>query len=133
MQINLVVGSYLACETISVRISREAAELISWLRSKTFVLALIRETQASLNKTTVSVLRIVLTRWTAHFLAYRRLLELRQSLDIIVTQEENRPDDKKLTIKGKREAKEHARKMMKLIQNPVFWRSIARFVYLRSL
>jgi hypothetical protein len=130
MQINLVVGNYLACETLFVRISREASELISWLRGRTFVLALIRETQASLNKATVSVLRIILTQWTAHFLAFRRLLELRQTLDIIVTQEENRADDQKLIIKGKREAKEQARKMMKLIQNPVFWHSIARFVYL---
>ncbi|KAF8478229.1 ribonuclease H-like domain-containing protein [Russula emetica] len=74
----------------------------------------------------VSVLRIILTRWTAHFLAYRRLLDLRQSLEIIATQEENCADDQKLIIKGRREAKEQARKMLKLIQNPDFWRSIAR-------
>ncbi len=132
VQINLVVGNYLSCETLFVRISREASELISWLRGSTFVLALIRETQASLlNKPPVSVLRIILTRWTAHFLAYCRLLELRQTLQVIATQEENRPDDQKLIIKGNRETKERARKMMKLIQNPVFWYSIARFVYLR--
>jgi hypothetical protein len=127
-QINLVVGNYLACEKLFVSISREASELISWLRGRTFVLASIRETQASLNKAAVSVLRIILTRWTAHFLAYRRLLDLRQSLEIIATQEENRADDQKLIIKGRREAKEQARKMLKLIQNPDFWRSIARFV-----
>ncbi|KAF8496685.1 ribonuclease H-like domain-containing protein [Russula emetica] len=101
-QINLVVGNYLACETLFVSIS------------------------PSLNKAAVSVLRIILTRWTAHFLAYRRLLDLRQSLEIIATQEENRADDQKLIIKGGREAKEQARKMFKLIQNPDFWRSIAR-------
>src|ERR1700733_471883 len=118
MQINLVVGNYLACETLFLRISREASELISWLRGGTFVLALIRETQVSLlNKSPVSVLRIILTRWTAHFLAYCRLLELRQTLEIIATQEENRPDDQKPIIKGNREAKEQARKMMELIQN----------------
>ncbi|KAF8491218.1 hypothetical protein F5888DRAFT_1581643, partial [Russula emetica] len=125
-QINLVVGNYLACEKLFVSISREASELISWLRGRTFVLASIRETQASLNKAAVSVLRIILTRWTAHFLAYRHLLDLRQSLEIIATQEENRADDQKLIIKGRREAKEQARKMLKLIQNPDFWRSIAR-------
>jgi len=123
-----VVGNYLACETIFITISRDASELITWLRSKTFVLALIRETQTSLRKTAFAVLRIVITRWTAHFLAYRRLLELHQSLEIIVTQEENRPDNEKLIIKGRREAKEHSRKMMKLIQNSVFWHALARFV-----
>ena len=132
MQINLVVGNYLACETLFVRISREASELISWLCGRTFVLALIREIQASLlKKPAVSVLRIILTRWTAHLLAYCRLLELRQTLQIIAIQEENRQDDQKLIIKGEQEAKEKARKMMKLIQNEVFWHSIARFVYLR--
>ena len=95
-----MVGNYLACETIFITISRDASELITWLRSKTFVLALIRETQTSLRKTAFAVLRIVITRWTAHFLAYRRLLELHQSLEIIVTQEENRPDNEKLIIKG---------------------------------
>lgn len=108
MQINLVVGNYLTCETLFVCISRQASELISWLRGRTFILALIQETQRSLNKVAVSVLRIVLTRWTAHFLAFRRLLELRQALDIIVTQEENRAEDQKLIIKGRREAKEQA-------------------------
>lgn len=112
-----------------MRISRETTELISWLHSKPFILALVRETQESLlNKAAVPVLRIFLPRWTAHFLAYRRLLELRQTLEIIATQEENRPDDKKLIIKGKPEVKEHAQKMMKLVQNPVFWFSIARLV-----
>ncbi|KAF8498475.1 ribonuclease H-like domain-containing protein [Russula emetica] len=101
-QINLVVGNYLACEKLFVSIS------------------------PSLNKAAVSVLRIILTRWTAHFLAYRRLLDLRQSLEIIATQEENCADDQKLIIKGRREAKEQARKMLKLIQNPDFWHSIAR-------
>jgi hypothetical protein len=133
VQINLVVGNYLACETLFVRMSREASELISWLRGRTSVLALIRETQVSLllKKPPVSVLRIILPRWTAHFLAYCRLLELRQTLQIIATQEENRPDDQKLIIKGNRDAKDQARKMMELIQNSVFWHSIARFVYLR--
>ena len=82
----------------------------------------------SLNKPVFAVLRIVITRWTAHFLAYRRLLELRQSLGFIVIQEENQPDNEKLIIKGKREAKDHSRKMMKLIQNTFFWHSLARFV-----
>ena len=99
-----------------------------WLCSKTFLLSLIRETQVSLNKTTFSVLRIVLTQWTAHFLAYRCLLELRQALEIIVTQEENRPDNGKLIIKGKREAKEHSQKMMRLIHNSFFWHLLARFI-----
>ena len=128
VQLNLVVGNYLACETIFITISREASELITWLRSKTFVLALIRETQISLRKTAFAVIRIVVTRWTAHFLAYRCLLELHWSLEIIVTQEENRSDNEKLIIKGRRDAKEHSREMMKLIQNSVFWHALARFV-----
>jgi hypothetical protein len=118
----------LSCETIFIKISREASDLITWLRSKTFLLSLIRENQISLNKTALAVLRIVVTRWTAHFLAYRRLLELRQSLEIIVTQEENRSNNEKLIVKGKREAKEHSRKMMKLVQNSFFWHSLARYV-----
>ncbi|KAH9976986.1 hypothetical protein BJV74DRAFT_781355, partial [Russula compacta] len=62
--------------------------------------------------------------WTTHFLAYCHLLDLRQALEIIVTQEENWPTHAKLLIKGRCEAKGHAHKMIKLIQNPLFWHSL---------
>ena len=38
-----------------------------------------------------AVLQIVLMQWTAHFLTYCCLLDLRQALEIIATQEENQP------------------------------------------
>jgi hypothetical protein len=92
---------------------------------------MIQETQVSLNQKAVFMLRIVLTLWTAHFLAYCHLLKLRQSLDIIVTQEENQPECEKLIIKGRCEVKEHGQKLFQLIQNPVFWHSLAMQVDLK--
>jgi hypothetical protein len=62
----LVVGDIFSSDSDLLEYTDLAAELITWLRSKTYVLG----------KLSAAVLRAVLTRWTAHYSAYRRLLEL---------------------------------------------------------
>ena len=52
----------------------------SWLRGKTYVLALLHDVQQTNSLHVLAVIRAVLIRWTAHYLAYRRLLEIRLSL-----------------------------------------------------
>jgi hypothetical protein len=47
-----------------------AQELITWLHSKTYVLALLHELQMSTMGKTLSIIRTVLTRWLSHYLAY---------------------------------------------------------------
>lgn len=86
-QINLIVGDYFKVDKGFLRYSHQATELITWLRSKTYVLALIKQTQHDLKLNQVSVIRPVLTRWTSHYLAFRRLLELKPCLSVIASQE----------------------------------------------
>ena len=73
-QINLVVGDIFTSDSDLLEYTDSAAEFITWLRSKTFVLG----------KLPYAVLRAVLTRWTAHYNAYRRLLELYIPLKLLV-------------------------------------------------
>jgi len=52
-------------------------ELITWLQSKTFFLGLIHAIQAhNVSLKLLAIIHAVLTCWTAHYLAFKWLLEL---------------------------------------------------------
>ncbi|KAJ3777435.1 hypothetical protein FB446DRAFT_615658, partial [Lentinula raphanica] len=117
--INLIVGDYFKVDQEFLTYSKDASELITWMRSKIYVLALIRSTQLDTRQPVVTVIRAVLTRWTSHYLAFRRLLDLRKTLDYIVAKDQILPESQLVT--GDAKGKEKARKMIKLIKNLDFW------------
>lgn len=92
-----------------------ATQLITWLRSKTRILAHLP----------LAVLQAVLTRWTAHYVAYRRLLQLYPTLRSLVLSDLTKPDSTKVLVSGDAAAKRKGREMVKIIENPTFWHSIA--------
>lgn len=105
-----------------------ADDLITWLRSKTSVLAQISEACHSLGgNIPTSVIRAVITRWTAHYLAYHRLLTLRPALMIVVTNDAARVDSRlgSKIITGNAAAKAKAGRMVEVIKNQQFWTSLA--------
>jgi hypothetical protein len=125
-KINLVVGDYFKSESDLLRVADMATELIAWLRSKSLVLALLRETQENAGARVLAVIRAILTRWTAHYLSFRRLLEIRPSLTSIVYSDESRRESNIITGKGPAKAK--AREMVELIKNTEFWKGLIRQV-----
>jgi hypothetical protein len=88
-QINLIVGDYFKC-TISIhsQYTNQATELITWLRSKTQVLGMMRDIQIAMSESNqqpaLAVIRPVITRWTAHYLAYKRLLNIKWVLENMI-------------------------------------------------
>jgi hypothetical protein len=114
-QINLVVGDYFRSDSNVLKYTDLATQLITWLRSKTRILAHLP----------LSVLRAVLTRWTAHYVAYRRLLQLYPSLKGLVLSDLTKPDAEKVLVSGDSAAKRKAREMVAVIENPSFWHNIA--------
>ncbi len=125
---NLIVGDYFKAETIYVKHSKMASELISWLRSKTYILAHLREVQLRNGKPPLTVIRAVLTRWTAHYLAFKHLLELRHPLLALVNQDAMAsPDQQILTPPGLTAAnKKKAHEMKVIIEDTTFWQSLAQ-------
>jgi hypothetical protein len=87
---------------------------------------LLRKAQLDTTGTALAVIQAVLTRWTAHYQAYKRLLKLQGALQMLVSAEKARPNSKKLIATGERKAKDHANKMMEVITDSTFWRAIAR-------
>ena len=127
-QINLVVGDYFKSEASVLDFTDDATELITWLRSKTQVLALLREVQAKLGENAVkAVIRVVLTRWTAHYLSYSRLLDLQSVLIMVVEMDSRRPEKDQCVIAGDTRAKRKAMDMVVLIKNDTFWKALLRF------
>ncbi|KAF9037773.1 ribonuclease H-like domain-containing protein [Panaeolus papilionaceus] len=126
-QINLIVGDYFKTNEVDfLRYATKANELITWIRSKTALIGLIKKYRESRNKQPLSVIWPVPTRWTAFFLAYRRLLELRPTLlDIFQDQRNDNPEIAAL-IPRDRAGREKAEAMIKLMDDALFWHALAR-------
>ncbi|KDQ23516.1 hypothetical protein PLEOSDRAFT_1049064, partial [Pleurotus ostreatus PC15] len=77
-------------------------------------------------QTALSVIRAVLTRWTAHYLAYRRLLELGPALRAMTSDDAMLSSNEKRLITGDRASRTKAREMVAIIDTPGFWQSLAR-------
>jgi hypothetical protein len=88
IQINLVVGDYFKADSNILSITDQAGDLITWVRSKKIVLALLRQNQLEANARVLTVLRAILTRWTGHFHSYERLVEIQTHLHAIIYQDE---------------------------------------------
>lgn len=116
-QINLIVGDFFKSKAVDLKYADIATDLITWLRSKTLIL----------NHLTLAVLRAVLTRWTAHYVAFSRLVQLKPSLLSLVYADIAKPDKEKIIVIGNKQAKEKANAMIDVIKNEAFWAAITRY------
>lgn len=73
-----------------------------------------------------SVIRAVITRWTAHYLAYTRLINLRPALMVITTNDFARVQSRLNSniITGNAAAKKKAERMIAAIVDSRFWDSL---------
>ena len=136
MQVNLVVGDYFKSKVEALEFADQAADLIAWLRSKTLILGLLRDAQATVPGATITdiktVIRAVLTRWTMHYQSYRRLCELHTVILMIVELDERQPEQHRRVITGDAKAKAKARSMIRLIKDQSFWHALAVYVTIRK-
>ena len=134
-KINLVVGDYFkVISGVFMTYTKKATELIAWLRSKSWVLALLREIQKGIclangsNIKILSVICAVITRWTAHYLAFRCLLDLKQTLEILVSHKKEAPNGLKIIVAGNATSRKKGSEIIKIIEDSLFWHTILRFV-----
>lgn len=99
-----------------------AIELITWLRSKTILIGVIKELSPG---TGLSVLRPFPTRWTAYFLSFDRILIVRPYLSAAIASDAIKPQDEKIVIQGDAKAKAKATKMVAIASNSLFWNKLA--------
>ncbi|KAH9162790.1 ribonuclease H-like domain-containing protein [Lactarius sanguifluus] len=125
-QTNLIVGDFFRSNAEFLQHTDKATELIGWLRGKTYILALLREVQQTNSLHVLAVIHAVLTRWTAHYLAYRRLLEIRLSLQILVENDEKLERKSQQLLLGDTSTRERSQKNISIIKNSAFWHALAR-------
>ncbi|KIK79925.1 hypothetical protein PAXRUDRAFT_159978, partial [Paxillus rubicundulus Ve08.2h10] len=66
--------------------------------------------------------------WTAHYLAFQHLLDLKLVLEMLVTQEKEAPRESKIIVMGDTVAHKKGTDMIAIIEDPVFWHTILRIV-----
>lgn len=124
-QINLVVGDLLSLADISVTIS-EALEVIKWFNAHSTALDLLRREQLLTSPDRTVPLALILpaiTRWTAHFLAFSRLLFLAKAVQLCVM----RHHDALLVCAGRaQDAKRKAQEVMDIVGDKEFWTKLIR-------
>ncbi|KAG0699264.1 hypothetical protein DFH29DRAFT_1002138 [Suillus ampliporus] len=125
-QKNLVVGDYYKVPSTSqfLQYTKKATNLIAWLRSKTMVLAMLRDVQKALNLANPSQ-----TQWVlAHYLAFRHLLDLRTMLEILVKQERDCDTGDAKIVTGDAASRQKAKQMLELIKEPLMWHTLAKMI-----
>ena len=129
-QNNLIVGDLMkACAELFFGIFGDADTVIQWFRSKTFVLALLRTAQEEQGVSCpLSIIRAVITRWISHYLSYRRLLELRDFIMHIISQDRLRlrAGKESQLVTGNADAKAKANKVLAILDKPTFWYRLTR-------
>jgi hypothetical protein len=128
LQTNLIVGDFFKSDAEFLQYTDKATELIGWLQGKTYVLALLREVQRTNSLRILTVIRAVLTRWTAHYLAYRRLLEIRLSVQILVENDEKLEPRNQQLLLGDASTRQRSRKNIAVIKHSAFWHALARYM-----
>ncbi|KAG2039987.1 hypothetical protein BDR03DRAFT_833031, partial [Suillus americanus] len=67
----------------------------------------------------------VLIQWTAHYLAFRHLLDLRTTLEILVKQEWDHGTGDAKIVTGDAASRQKAKQMLELIEEPLMWHILA--------
>lgn len=125
-QINLVVGDFFKSKSTLIPTSASADKLITWLRSKSQILALLRDKCRDLGLHASSIIQAVITHWTAHYLAYKQLLELQRALQTVALEDSCRAPGASVFIKGPAASKRKASTMVELISNNNFWMNLTK-------
>ncbi|CDO77823.1 hypothetical protein BN946_scf184689.g1 [Trametes cinnabarina] len=122
-KVERVVIDYFGVKTDIFIWTKQADELIRWLRSRTYVLGLLNEIQLGLpgasNHPPKTVILGALTRWTTMYLAYKRLLELKLPLEHLAAHP-------LLAASGNAESRQKTKDMLDRLKNPLFWYNLAR-------
>lgn len=122
-QVNLVVGDFFKQKDSFVSVMDDALKVIKFFNNHGKALGILKEQQQSTLGKVFALFLPVLTRWTSHYLSACRLLEVEQQIRMICLTKRH-----ELVLSGgaKREEKEKAESIMKIIEQPDFWKDLKR-------
>ncbi|KAJ7572767.1 ribonuclease H-like domain-containing protein [Mycena floridula] len=89
-QSQLILGNYFKVNTLAAQIAEDATALLGWLNNHGRVRKIFDESQAAISSDRLKHIIILsylvanLTRWTTHYVAFMRLLHLKDALQLAV-------------------------------------------------
>lgn len=120
-QINLIVGDFLALKARFLGCVPKAQKVVKWMNSHSRPLGMFRTEQFQTYAKILALIRPVITRWTAHYLSLRRLLDVEKPLRACWL----KYGDEFIRCAGpKREEKEKAERIQAIIMDPIFWAEV---------
>src|SRR4051794_14923457 len=123
----MLVDYYKVNPKIAVIIN-SAIEVIKWFNNHSYALGLFNAEQLATDKALNEALALILpviTRWTSHFCALARLLAVNKPMKLTVTRCE---DELIESVGSKPKSKEKARRILKRVMDPHWWKELAMFV-----
>ncbi|KAK7689437.1 hypothetical protein QCA50_007229 [Cerrena zonata] len=117
-QINLIVGDYFKVKTGLIKVMDQALEVVKWFNNHGRPLGMLREAQKAHYGSILALILPALTRWTSHYLAVTRLLDLEEAIRILVLTSRARLVQ---AVGDKADAIRKAEEIMDILSQPHFW------------
>ena len=123
-QINLVVGNFLSLKIDLLECVPKALEVAKWFNNHSRASGILRAEQLSVLNKKALILVLpgpVVTRWTAHYLSLRRLLQVEGPIKACY----NKYASVLLLCAGpKADAKRKAEEVQETVEDPLFWKHV---------
>ncbi|TFY66832.1 hypothetical protein EVG20_g4259 [Dentipellis fragilis] len=131
-QMNLVTGDILKHAAIKFKVALDdALEIVKWFNSHTRALGMLKDVMVQKFGRSLCLILPVMTRWTSHYLAVRRLLVVQRAfLQLLLDGKEN---DLVLAAGAKDDARAKAREIIKKLKRPGFFEDLKEYVLIAAL
>lgn len=119
----MIVGDIFKAKGVFVEIIDDAVEVIKWFNNHSRALGLLKKVQLAKIGKILALLKPVLTRWTSHYLAIRRLVQLEIPFKQLLLDHSH---DLLLAGGRKREEKERAEYILEVLGGYGFWANLRK-------
>lgn len=119
----MIVGDIFKAKGVFVEIIDDAVEVIKWFNNHSRALGLLKKVQLAKIGKILALIKPVLTRWTSHYLAIRRLVQLEIPFKQLLLDHYH---DLLLAGGRKREEKERAEDVLEILGGYGFWANLRK-------
>ncbi|KAF8873343.1 ribonuclease H-like domain-containing protein [Infundibulicybe gibba] len=120
-QIPLMLGDYCKMNPKVAGIIDQAAKIIKWFNNHSYALGLLNKEQQDIYKKCWSLVVPVVTRWTAHFCAASRLLDIWKALKVVAAKH---GDEIIGSVGKKRKAIQKAEAVLACVRDENWWKEL---------
>ncbi|KAF8874902.1 ribonuclease H-like domain-containing protein [Infundibulicybe gibba] len=120
-QIPLMLGDYCKMNPKVAGIIDQAAKIIKWFNNHSYALGLLNKEQQDIYKKCWSLVVPVVTRWTAHFCAASRLLDIWKALKVVAAKH---GDEIIGSVGKKRKAIQKAEAVLACVWDENWWKEL---------